>query len=131
MSAFYEELQADAHELLAELGQLVTYTRYSVETDLVEGTSGRTPQFTQSLPTAVLPVKDTASGFDNLDLRPVDGTNATTEVKFAIISAVGASFVPVRGDEATFGGKTWVVLSTTTLNLDGATDVVYLAGLQA
>jgi hypothetical protein len=130
MSALYEALQLDVSQLLTDLGQPVTFVRFQTQSDLVEGSVAATAQASQTLPTAVLPVTDTAVHFKDLDLKPLDGTEALTEVKFAVIGAVGASFVPSRGDQALFGGKVWTVLSSTAINLDGVNDVVYIAGLQ-
>lgn len=128
MSAFYEEMRALADELLTEFGRPVTLRRFAAnQNDLVEGTVGRTIVLSQTLNAAILP----ASGgtVEAFDVRFFDGLNASLNLRFAIISAEGATFMPQPNDEATFEGRDWQVMGCTPLNVDG-TAVIYSVGFR-
>lgn len=126
--SIYTDLRADVSDLLLELGSSVTYTRYSSTSSLASGAVTRTASATQTLRTAVVPLK-MALTFDGLDLSFMDGVDATTESRFALSDTVGATFVPGPGDSASVLGKTWEVVGSTAINVDGVTDVVYVVGL--
>jgi hypothetical protein len=131
MTSLYQDLQAEVGSLLAELGQPLTVNRYTWQNDLVEGTSAEALSQTQELSAAILPVHDTAAHLKDLDLSFMDGAKDVKLTRFALVSAAGALFEPGPKDRAVqAGGQQWRVLGCTSINPDGATDVVYIIGLQ-
>lgn len=130
----YLELQALAYELLDEFGRDVTFVRYDKvgAVDVLEGTVERVPLATQVLRVAIVP----ASGgtLEAFDVRFMDGINDATDVRFGICAArlangSPATFMPEPGDEATFDGRTWLVMGNTPLNVDG-TPVSFSVGFR-
>ncbi len=128
MSAFYEEMAAVAEELLQEFGRDITVTRYGPGTsDLVTGKVERPTQLSQTLRAAVLPASQgTIQAFD---VRFMDNVLASENLRFAVMSTVGSTFMPEPTDEAQFDGSTWAVLGCTPLNVDG-TAVIYSVGFR-
>lgn len=127
MSAFYEGLRAEVDQLLAELGRDIIFQRYTYVNDLVEGTSVPTLMASQTLKAAVIP----ASGgtLEAFDVRFMDGAADDTNVRFAVVSAEGATFTPGPKDYALFDGLRWNVMGCTPLNVDG-TAVIYSVGFR-
>jgi hypothetical protein len=129
MATLFEELAGDVHELLAELGAMAQYVRYTQENDLVEGTSAVAPLLRQELPTARVPVSMLKSSDAPMDVRQASGTHATSEITHALCSTVGATFRPGPDDRVFLGTVEWNILDCTPINVDGQTDVIYLLRL--
>lgn len=127
MSAFYEQLRAEAYQLLADLGRDITFRRYAYSNDLVEGISSPVLSDSQTLKGATLPMQ--AGVLSEFDIRPMQSISAEVRVCYALVSAEGAVFMPGYGDEAEFGGKVWSVVGCTPLDVDG-TEVIYTVGFQ-
>lgn len=126
MSAFYDEMQAVALELLAEFGRDITIKRYTFAKDLTLGASVKTLSAQQTLKGAVLP----ASGgtVEAFDIRFFDNaTLANKNLRFVIFSAKDSTFVPGPMDEATFDGVDWKMLGCTPLNVEG-TPILFNVG---
>ncbi len=127
MSVFYEELRLTVDELLAELGRQIVFNRYTYVNDFVEGTSVPTLSETQSLWSAVVPASsDTLEAFD---VKFMSSAQDDINVRFAIVSAEGTTFVPGPKDKAVFDGLTWDVVGNTPLNVDG-TAVIFSVGFR-
>lgn len=128
----YDELRVTAEAMLDEFGRDITYIRYTKGGDLVGGTASRAIEMQTTLKSAVVP----ASGgtLEAFDVRFFEGISAATDVRFAIVATLQpdgtpAAFMPSPGDEATFDGRTWLVMGNTPLNVDG-TPVTYSIGFR-
>jgi hypothetical protein len=128
MSALYEGMRAEVDQLLAELGRPVKFQRFTYINDLVEGTSVPSLQAEQELNTATLPA--TVDILKNFEVKYMDGVEDKAMHRFALVSAEGAVFAPEPKDSAVFDGKTWEVIGSTAIDVDG-TAVVYGVGLRA
>lgn len=127
MSAFYEQLRAEAGQLLADLGRPITFQRSTFEVDLVSGTSFPTVSAEQTLNAAVVPAS--SGTLEAFDVRFMPGIADALHLRFAIVSALGATFMPGPNDRAIFDGHTWEVLGCTPLDVDG-TPVTYNVGFR-
>lgn len=134
MSIFYEDTRALADSLLSEFGRDITFIRYdkAAAVDPLEGTVSRVVLLTQTLRCAVIP----ASGgtLEAFDVRFMSDVADSTDVRFAICSALQSNgapalFMPEPTDEATFDGRTWLVMGNTPLNVDG-TPVIFSIGFR-
>lgn len=127
MSQFYEDLAADAKALLQEFGRDITLNRYTDTYNAVTGSNTRVLAATQTLSSAVLPASPgTIQAFD---VRFMNDVLDEQNIRFAIMTAVGSTFLPAPMDQAVFDGKTWNVLGCTPLNVDG-TAVIYSVGFR-
>lgn len=126
MSAFYEEMAAVAEELLQEFGRDISIHRKTGATyDKVTGRHTGGSELAQTLRAAVLPASQgTIQAFD---VRFMDNIDASQNLRFAVISTVGHTFVPEPGDTAEFDNSKWRVLGNTPLNVDG-TPVIFSVG---
>lgn len=132
MSEFYDELAADALELLEELGRPVSYSRFTGTVDFVSGSATPVLFATQELFTAVLPasMNFNSRSMAGLDINFMDGLAISIDVRLALVAALGAVFTPLPGDRAAFDSRDWHVLGCTPIDVDG-TPVVYVVGLEA
>lgn len=121
----FEEMALDVAELLEELGQPVLYTRYTHHNDLVEGTSIEVPILRQELRTAIIPASGSGN-VEQLDVAFMADVADGKERTLAICSTEGAIFRPESKDRAYFKGQEWIIRGCTPINVDGATDVVFL-----
>lgn len=128
MSAFYEQLRAEAGQLLADLGCDMVVKRYMYEANLVEGTSYPVLQSQQTLKGITLPTAgETIAAFD---VSFMDGVKDLAKVRLALMSAEGAEFSPAPKDTILLGSTLWTVFGCTALDLDG-TELLYTVGLDS
>lgn len=128
-------------DLLADLGDAfqtdleapsVTFTRRAAPTtDLVEGTLTPGSATTFGLRALIIPVDD--STVTKLDAQFMEGVRGQANVRLALaVSDGNAGHVPLPGDTANLyhDGKAWQVFGCTPVNLDGATNLVFVVGFK-
>lgn len=126
MSAFYDGMAATALSLLERFGQAVTITRTTRTIDPVSGVTSE--MISSGTFTAVNPPasKGTVEAFDNRLLS--DAAHVNRSLRFLIVAASGAPFVPAALDIVTMGGIDYEVAGVTPVSPDG-TDLVYKIGM--
>ena len=122
MSEFYTGLQFTAFDLLKDKGQLVPFKHIDGDIDPVEGVIANKAETQQDLYAVQLPVNTSRmSGFDN---KLFEG-RSLSKMRFLIVSAKDATFVPNAGDIVTLEGSEWTVEGCTLLKPNGAIDLIY------
>lgn len=124
----YEAIRQDALAILQEFGFQMTLRRYADSGDPVAGSVTRALQTEQQLTAVILP----ASGgtLEAFDVRFMSDVMESTDVRFAIMSAVGAQFMPQPKDVAIYweAGE-WEVMGCTPLDVAGV-PIIYSVGLK-
>lgn len=125
----YSAIANDALQLIEEFGTTFTINRYSSVSDPVTGETSRVLQNTQTLAGAILPASQgTLEAFDVRFMS--ESVMASLDLRFVILSAVGATFIPSPMDEAYFSGFTWQVMGCTPLNVTGADPIIFSTGFR-
>lgn len=109
MSGFYDELAADALELLEEFGQPVTITIVSTDSVYDPATS------TNINPTTDYPA---VGAIIDLNDREINGTLVQVGDKRVYVSAIGVPDVGLN-DRVTVGGTTYRVINPNTIGPAG------------
>lgn len=123
----YAGIRDEMQALIAEFGADMTVQRFGDTVDPVAQTVTRVVLQEQTLAAAVIPVNE--STIDKLDVRWMTDVLADTSVRFCIMTASGALFVPAVKDEVDFWGGRMQVLGCTPLNVAGI-DVIFFIGLR-
>lgn len=123
----YAGIRDEMAVLIDEFGADMTVKRYADTVDPVAQTVGRVVTQSQTLAAAVIPVN--MNTITALDIRWMTDVLADTSVRFCIMTASGASFVPKVKDEVEYWDGVAQVLGCTPLNVAGA-DVVFFVGLR-
>lgn len=125
----YSASAATALSLLQNFGKALPIKRV---TNTANGVTGETRQTvaTGDITTVILPARASA-----LNLVGGQGDDAIVEalvkgkLRFALVAALGATFVPEANDLVTLDGKDWTVLGNTPLSPAGV-PILYKLGLQ-
>ncbi|MBD9635469.1 hypothetical protein IB277_04025 [Ensifer sp. ENS07] len=111
--SFYIEMQATAHELIEEFGQVGVVTRLTPPDPILGGEPVSTPH-----PAALVPMA--------YEARYIDGTNIRTGDVQIYISSVGLVIEPTVGDIVSANGTDYAIVAGDPNKYDGQTNVVFI-----
>ncbi|MDX0182540.1 hypothetical protein GOC16_17040 [Sinorhizobium meliloti] len=109
----YTEMQATAHELIEEFGQVGVVTCFEPPDPIEGGDPVPTPY-----PATLVPMA--------YEARYIDGTVILSGDMQIYISAVGLSIEPTVGDVVTANGKDYAIVAGDPNEYDGLTNVVFI-----
>lgn len=109
----YADMQATAHELIEEFGQVGVVTRFTVPDPVLGGEPVPTP-----FPATLVPMA--------YEARYIDGTVIRTGDMQIYISAVGLAIEPTVGDIVTANGTDYSIVNGDPNKYDGVTAVVFI-----
>ncbi|USJ24717.1 hypothetical protein [Ensifer adhaerens] len=109
----YAEMQATAHELIEEFGQVGVVTRLTPPDPILGGEPVSTPH-----PATLAPMA--------YEARYIDGTTIKTGDMQIYISSVGLAIEPTVGDVVTANGDDYAVIAGDPNKFDGITPVVFI-----
>lgn len=109
----YAEMQATAHELIEEFGQVGVVSRITPPDPVLGGDPVPTPY-----PATLVPMA--------YEARYVDGTTIKTGDMQIYISSVGLAIEPTVGDVVTANGTDYAIVNGNPNKYDGVTVVVFI-----
>lgn len=109
----YAEMQATAHELIEEFGQVGVVTRLTPPDPILGGEPVTTPY-----PATLVPMA--------YEARYIDGTNIRSGDMQIYISSVGLAIEPTVGDVVTANGTDYAIVNGDPNKYDGVTAVVHI-----
>lgn len=109
----YAEMQAIAHELIEEFGQVSVVTRITPPDPVLGGEPVTTPY-----PATLVPMA--------YEARYVDGTTIKSGDMQIYISSVGLAIEPTVGDVVTANGTDYAIVNGDPNKYDGVTAVVFI-----
>ncbi|MBD9510003.1 hypothetical protein IB265_24825 [Ensifer sp. ENS10] len=115
---FYTEMQAMAHELIEEFGQVGVVTRVTPPDPVLGGEPVSTPY-----PATLVPMA--------YEARYIDGTVILAGDVQIYISSVGLPITPTVGDTVTANGITYQIIRTDPNVYDSQTSVVHICQARA
>lgn len=123
-AAFRDEMES----VIGEFGFTMSVKRFEDVVDKVEGTVSRVESQVQELRAVILPVNLTT--IQALDARWMTDVLDDTNVRFCLMSASGATFMPRPKDVVEYWDGRKQVIGCTPVNVAG-TAVIYAVGLKA
>lgn len=123
----YAGIRDEAQAILAEFGFDMTVKRYADSSDAVAGTVSRVLQAQQQLTAVILPASQ--GTLEAFDVRFMSDVLESTDVRFTIMSAKGATFTPEPKDVVEYYDGIWQVMGCTPLNVAGI-PIIYSVGLR-
>ncbi len=117
----------DAKAIIDEFGFRMKIRRFAYVTDKLAGTVDRGVPQEQELSAVILPASQ--GTLEAFDVRFMNDVLESTDVRFTIISAVGATFTPAPKDEVEYWDGVWNVMGCTPLNVAGI-PLIYSVGLK-